>query len=71
MATVSHHTFPQPQHSCDAEIRATGPSSLIALDGDLWACSCGRLWVHICDEAEGCYWVPAESYGDDEELVPA
>lgn len=22
----------------------------------LWMCECGRAWVRVCDEAEGCFW---------------
>ena len=29
-----------------------------AKDGAKWMCDCGRRFVHVCDEAEGCYWVP-------------
>lgn len=29
-------------------------------DGQLWVCTCGRLWRHDCDEAEGCSWLPVE-----------
>ena len=29
-------------------------------DGEKVSCpACGKGWVHICDEAEGCSWVPA------------
>lgn len=29
-------------------------------DGELVECrNCGSSWVHVCDEAEGCTWVPA------------
>lgn len=28
-----------------------------AQDGDRWRCPCGRVFVHVCDEAEGCSWV--------------
>lgn len=28
-------------------------------DGDEWTCpGCGRKWIHECDEAEGCSWIP-------------
>lgn len=27
-------------------------------DGERVRCAgCGTLWVHVCDEAEGCRWV--------------
>lgn len=31
-----------------------------APDGTKWNCPrCGKLWEHVCDEAEGCAWYPA------------
>ena len=31
-----------------------------ARPGQRWKCpKCGKLWVHDCDEAEGCAWYPA------------
>lgn len=30
-------------------------------DGERWTCpDCGKVWVHLCDEAEGCSWHPAK-----------
>jgi len=26
--------------------------------GDFWACTCGKVYRHVCDEAEGCGWQP-------------
>jgi hypothetical protein len=35
------------------------PSAGTAQDGEAWTCpKCGRKWVHVCDEAEGCCWEP-------------
>jgi hypothetical protein len=26
-------------------------------EGETWTCpECGSIYVHICDEAEGCFW---------------
>ena len=26
-------------------------------NGETWACpDCEATWIHICDEAEGCFW---------------
>jgi hypothetical protein len=31
-----------------------------APDGYVWDCPvCKKLWEHVCDEAEGCSWMPA------------
>lgn len=30
-------------------------------EGAVLTCSCGREWVHVCDEAEGCCWMPNEA----------
>lgn len=27
-------------------------------EGTVLVCACGKPWVHICDEAEGCAWWP-------------
>lgn len=44
-------------HSCDREIRADRwAMSGHRQDGDKWKCSCKRTYVHVCDEAEGCFW---------------
>ena len=33
------------------------------VNGEVWACPvCGRRWVHVCDEAEGCAWFTAEDF---------
>jgi hypothetical protein len=33
-------------------------------EGDIWSCpSCGKLWVHVCDEGGedgGCAWFPKD-----------
>ena len=35
------------------------PSAGTAQDGEAWTCPrCGRAWIHVCDEAEGCWWEP-------------
>lgn len=48
--------------TCDCEA-AIGRDRLISCectDGEQITCpSCGKKWVHVCDEAEGCSWVPA------------
>lgn len=50
------------KHDCDTEIRANGwAMSGHRQTGDLWSCSCGKTYVHQCDEAAGCAWVPADT----------
>ena len=45
-------------HNCEKELEAKYPSHAQARDGERWTCSCGKVFEHVCDEAEGCYWVP-------------
>lgn len=49
-------------HSCKDELRAQKPEgwalSGYRQHGETWTCSCGIVWVHECDEAEGCAWWP-------------
>jgi len=46
------------EHSCDLAIRSSvWAMSGFAKNGDRWACSCGKIYQHLCDEAEGCCWV--------------
>ena len=28
-----------------------------AQHGQEWKCTCGKVWIHVCDEAEGCEWI--------------
>jgi len=45
------------KHSCDKEIKADSwAMSGTRKEGDKWKCSCGETYVHVCDEANGCYW---------------
>jgi hypothetical protein len=41
---------------CDRELRASGRLDPSFCLPDSWTCSCGRRYVHICDEAEGCFY---------------
>jgi hypothetical protein len=55
-------------HNCEAFdpglANGTGYSYLQSgyrQDGEEWTCpACGKTWVHVCDEAEGCAWYPKE-----------
>ena len=54
-------------HNCDSNLRAAQKKNVLLLpsyaqEGDLWQCSCGKVWVHVCDEAEGCYWVETDDH---------
>jgi hypothetical protein len=54
-------------HSCEVELEKAIKgnallSSLRANDGDLWQCSCGKVYIHTCDEAEGCDWQETENH---------
>ena len=49
---------------CEAVLEAakkedTSLSDFRVQDGRLWRCKCGQVWIHVCDEAEGCCWEPA------------
>lgn len=45
------------EHDCEA---SAPPGFLISgyrQDGERWTCpDCGAVWIHSCDEAEGCRW---------------
>lgn len=43
-------------HECEKELMEIGPSDGSVNDGEEWACSCGAVFEHHCDEAEGCCW---------------
>lgn len=53
--------FASAAHSCQTELDRAGLSAGRAQDGDRWECPCGRRYVHVCDEANGCYWREAQS----------
>ena len=48
--------------SCECRMHAA-PGFLysgLRQDGERWVCpNCALVWVHVCDEAEGCSWLPA------------
>jgi len=46
-------------HYCQRELEKRYPDQAQAQDGALWICSCGKVYRHMCDEAEGCYWTLA------------
>lgn len=46
-----------PRHDCDAELRASWDFDPFRCEPRSFRCSCGRTFVHVCDEAEGCSWV--------------
>jgi hypothetical protein len=49
-----------PRHkdlrACERELLRRYPGHAQARDGERWTCSCGRHFVHLCDEASGCSW---------------
>ena len=47
-------------HSCDRELRADPAYRPFTCQPVEWQCSCGRRFVHVCDEAEGCTWEAIE-----------
>lgn len=47
-------------HKCEASAPRGFLTSGQRQDGERWKCpDCGRVWIHVCDEAEGCAWFPA------------
>jgi hypothetical protein len=46
-------------HSCHRLLNYNYPAHAQAQEGDRWTCTCGKVYEHICDEAEGCSWVLA------------
>ena len=47
---------PAVVHSCDAELRADRAYDPFRCKPTEWTCSCGKRFVHVCDEAEGCFF---------------
>lgn len=46
---------------CEKAINTAKPGYLISgwrQDGEEITCECGQRFVHVCDEAEGCSWIP-------------
>ena len=43
--------------NCEKQAPAGFLTSFDRQDGEQWKCPrCGQVWVHVCDEAEGCAW---------------
>ena len=49
--------FPHTGHDCEKELETLYPNHAQANDGERWTCTCGKEWIHLCDEAEGCVWI--------------
>ena len=45
------------KHSCEKVLKNAYPEEAQAQDGDFWECDCGLVYVHQCDDAEGCSWI--------------
>lgn len=44
-------------HNCEKSAPEGFLTSGHRQDGEEWKCpDCGAPWVHVCDEAEGCFW---------------
>jgi len=53
---------PPRQHGilhCDARLRSLPNYDPFRCQPPEFICACGRRWVHVCDEAEGCSYVEA------------
>jgi hypothetical protein len=44
-------------HSCEKVLVQFMPDHAQRNDGDRFVCTCGVVYQHECDEAEGCSWV--------------
>lgn len=48
-------------HNCEASLTEKHGSLTSGYwkDGTELVCTCGKKWVHVCDESEGCSWQPS------------
>lgn len=46
----------EPPHNCDRELHADPSFDPHHCKPEVWTCSCGKRYEHVCDEAEGCFW---------------
>lgn len=44
------------KHSCEQVLLALYPGQDQANEGEQFICTCGYVYTHICNEAEGCFW---------------
>lgn len=44
------------KHDCELVLRNFYPRQSQAQEGEIFICTCGSEYVHVCDEAEGCFW---------------
>lgn len=51
--TADHHSV----RECDRLLRASPGYNAFRCSPRDFACTCGREWRHVCDEAEGCFYV--------------
>lgn len=50
-------------HDCDQELKKYKNGWALSgyrQEGDKWKCSCGKVYIHVCDESDGCYWTLAK-----------
>jgi len=45
-----------PIAECDRLLRALPGYDQFRCTPKAFDCSCGRRWVHVCDESEGCWY---------------
>lgn len=49
-------------HDCEASAAPGWLTSGYRQNGERWKCpDCGRRWVHVCDEADGCQWIQMDT----------
>ena len=45
-----------PIQVCDRRLKSLPNYDPFRCQPSEFICSCGRHWVHVCDEAEGCFY---------------
>lgn len=46
-----------PVTHCDRVLRTSDSFDRFTCNPLRFVCTCGRVWFHVCDEAEGCFYV--------------
>lgn len=49
-----------PVSSCQERLRSLPSYDPFLCRPSQFICACGRRWVHVCDEAEGCFYAVAD-----------
>ena len=55
ISEISH-----PISACDKRLQSLPNFDRFRCQPPEFICACGRRWVHVCDEAEGCFYALAK-----------